>query len=191
MKTSPNLFESLFDFHPRESHTPKENFLTESFAYLLRTDERILNCWLSKLLGKEVKGATCEITTRQAEKDLESETSIYPDLLIDGQLSGGELFAAYCEHKWDSHCNEDQLRKYRKVSEKAGKHARLVFIGASHKQRSEALRCFQDNPCECFLWEEVYQTLNAIPDKTGAVAVASKKQRRKRPWAGLAPHNWG
>ncbi len=25
----------------------------------------------------------------------------------------------------------------------------------------------------------------------GAVAVASKKQRRKRPWAGLAPHNWG
>jgi hypothetical protein len=28
-------------------------------------------------------------------------------------------------------------------------------------------------------------------DAKGAVAVASKKQRRKRPWAGLAPHNWG
>jgi hypothetical protein len=50
--SQPNLFESLFAFHPREDHTPKENFHTESFAYLLRTDNEVRNCWLSLLLGK-------------------------------------------------------------------------------------------------------------------------------------------
>lgn len=72
-----NLFSSLFEFHPREGHTPKENFLTEAFAYILRTDEDVLNVWLSKLLGKSIERATCEIRTRQTEADLETETSIY------------------------------------------------------------------------------------------------------------------
>ena len=46
---SPNLFLSLFDFHPQESHTPKRIFLTEAFAYLLRTDEAVRSVWLSLL----------------------------------------------------------------------------------------------------------------------------------------------
>ncbi len=160
----PNLFESLLDFHPRESHTPKENFLTESFAYLLRTDEGVLNAWISRLLGKNIEGATCEITTRQTEKDLDAETSIYPDLLIDGQLSDGQQFAVYCEHKWNSPCDEKQLTKYRRVAER--KSARLVFVGANYKQRSEASRCFQGSSCQCFLWEDVFETLDLVHEKS-------------------------
>lgn len=157
----PNLFASLFEFHPRNGHTPKENFLTESFAYLLRTDNSVRNFWLSKLLDKDIEDVMCEVRTRQVEKDLDLGTSIYPDLLIDGQLSNGEQFAVYCEHKWDSPCNESQLRKYRKLAE--AKSARLVFVGANHKQRSIAIQCFQDGFCQCFLWEDVFQTLNSIP----------------------------
>lgn len=81
MPPNPNLFLSLFEFHPRDGHTPKENFLTEAFAYLLRTDEPVLNVWLSRLLGRKIERATCEIKTRQTEQDLETDTSIYPDLL--------------------------------------------------------------------------------------------------------------
>jgi hypothetical protein len=73
----PNLFESLFDFHPREDHTPRENFLTESFAYLLRTDEDVRNCWLSILLNRKIEKTECEVSTRQTERDLETDTSVY------------------------------------------------------------------------------------------------------------------
>jgi hypothetical protein len=160
----PNLFASLFEFHPRDGHTPKENFLTESFAYLLRTDKIVRNLWLSKLLEKNVEHATCEIRTRQTETDLDLGTSIYPDLFIDGQLSGGEQFAVYCEHKWDSPCDEAQLRKYRKVAE--SKSARVVFVGANHNQSSSAARCFEDGFCRSFLWEDVFRTLQSVPEKS-------------------------
>jgi hypothetical protein len=166
MNSDPNLFESLFDFHPRELHTPKENFLTESFAYLLRTDDAVLNGWLSMLLEKETKGAICNIKTRQTEKDLDVDTSIYPDLLIEGQLSDGQEFAVYCEHKWNSEFNEKQLRRYRKVTERKGRHARLAFVGANFRQKSDALNCFQDNCCSCFLWEDVFRTLDRIREKS-------------------------
>jgi hypothetical protein len=162
----PNLFESLFDFHPREDHTPRENFLTEAFAYLLRTDQAVCNQWLSVLFGKNVEEATCDIFTRQTEKDLDADTSIYPDMLIDGQFSDGFPFAVYCEHKWDSPCNPDQLRKYRKVCDKKGTHARLAFVGANHKQKREAETCFPDKSCKCFLWEDVFNALDTICDKT-------------------------
>jgi hypothetical protein len=150
MKTSyPNLFESLFDFHPREFHTPRENFLTEAFAYLLRTDEDVRNRWVSRLLDKQIKVASFNIKTRPTEKDLDAETSVFPDMVIEGRLSDGEQFAVYCEHKWNSACNHEQLRKYRKIAEKKGNHARLAFVGATYTQKSEALKCFQSNSCGC------------------------------------------
>jgi hypothetical protein len=162
----PNLFESLFDFYPREGHTPRENFLTEAFAYILKTHPSVSEAWLSKLLDKKIEAASCQVTTRQTEADQDTDTSIYPDLLLQGQFRGGEPFAVYCEHKWDSPCDHKQLRRYRKVAEKKGNHARLVFVGASHNQKSDAEQCFQDKPCSCFLWEDVFIALDALPAKT-------------------------
>lgn len=167
MKSSlPNLFESLFEFHPREDHTPKENFLTESFACLLRTDPAVCNCWLSCLLGKTVEDATCEVITRHTEKDLDADTSVYPDILLDGQLSNGERFVVHCEHKWDSPCNHGQLRKYRTITEGKGNHACLAFVGVTSKQRTDAENSFPDKSCRCFLWEDVFRALDGLADKS-------------------------
>jgi hypothetical protein len=163
MKPSlPNLFESLFEFHPR----PKENFLTESFAYLLRTDEGVRNCWLSLLLGRKIERAACEVFTRQTERDVEDDTPVYPDLVLVGQLSNGERFAVYCEHKWDSPCNQGQLKRYHKVVLRTGSHAHLVFVGATLTQRSDAERCFFDKCFKCFLWEDVFNALDGVPNKS-------------------------
>ena len=98
--THPNLFESLLTFRSRKHHTPKENFLTESFAYLLRIDECVCNRWLSFILGKNIEGATCKIATRQRERDSKGKQMI-PDMLIYAQLSNGELLSLYFEHKWN------------------------------------------------------------------------------------------
>jgi len=166
----PNLFESLFDFHPREDHTPRENFLTETFAYFLKTDQSVCGAWLSILLGKNTEVTKCEITTRQTETDQDTDAPIYPDLLLEGQLSDGEQFAVYCEHKWDSPCNHEQLRKYRKVADKKGRYASLAFVGATYKQRSDAEKCFQDKSCSCFLWEDVFNALDVLPDKTAILS---------------------
>lgn len=166
MKTSlPNLFEALFDFHPREDHTPRENFLTESFAYLLRTDGTVRACWLSILLDRKVERAECEIITRQTEIDSDAGTSIYPDLLLEGHVDG-EQVAVYCEHKWNSPCNHGQLKKYRKVAEAKGKHGRLVFVCANIAQRSLADKCFTDNYCKSLLWEDVFTALNGLANKS-------------------------
>jgi hypothetical protein len=160
----PNLFEALFQFRPRGSHTPKENFLSELFAHFLRTDQRILDAWLSRLLGNTIRGAVCQIKTRQTERDVD-DMSMYPDMFIDGQLDDGSPVAVYCEHKWDSGCDNNQLTKYSKLAASKGKHARLVFVGATNVQRSAAVKCFVDRSCGCFLWEDVYVTLDTIPRK--------------------------
>jgi hypothetical protein len=165
----PNLFEALFEFHPREGHTPKENFLTEAFAYLLRTETEARDKWLSHLLGRSVEPSACEVITRQSEKDGDSDTSVYPDLLLDGELLGGEAFAVYCEHKWDSHCNQTQLDRYRKLVEGKGKHARLAFIGATHKQKADAKECLQGSGCKCALWEDAFAVLDGLTDKSAVL----------------------
>lgn len=166
----PNLFDSLFEFRPRDGHTSKENFLTESFAYLLRTDEAACNAWLSCLLGRPVRKAACEVKTRQSEKDLESDTSVYPDLVLDGYFPDGDTFAVYCEHKWDSPCDKAQLTRYHKIAEAKGKHACLAFVGANHRQWSDAANCFQDKSFNCLLWEDVFQALDGVPDKSPLLA---------------------
>jgi len=161
----PNLFESLFDFHPREGHTPKENFLTEAFAYLLRTEREAGRAWLSHLLGRPVQLGECDVLTRRSERVSDSGGVVYPDLLLDGRLAGGERFAVYCEHKWDSPCNPQQLASYRAIVDKKGAHARLAFVGATHKQKAEARKWSGGHGLTCALWEDAYTVLAGLPDR--------------------------
>jgi hypothetical protein len=166
IKTShPNLFESLITFRSRKHHTPRENFLTESFAYLLRIDECVCNRWLSVLLNKNIERAMCKIATRQRERD--EGRQIIPDMLIYAQFSKRESICLYFEHKWDSPCNEEQLKKYKNFVKKKGDGARLFFVGATREEQSKAVEYFQDKACACFLWEDVYRALNDIPNKSG------------------------
>lgn len=162
-----NLFESLFTFHPRESRTPKENFLTEAFAYFLKKDENARNRWLSFLLGEEIGTAKCSIDTRATEQDPETGEHIYPDLRICGQLSGKETFTLYCEHKWDSPFDPKQWTRYERLTEqKKGKCTHLVFVGANPRQRQDAKKCSRSHLWKCVLWEDVYAELDGVLGKS-------------------------
>ncbi|HPC51838.1 MAG TPA: hypothetical protein PLV05_01920 [Verrucomicrobiota bacterium] len=45
-ESTPNLFNALFRFHPRDGHAPKENFLSEAFAHVLPTPDAACSAWL-------------------------------------------------------------------------------------------------------------------------------------------------
>lgn len=160
---TPNLFDALFSFHPRNDHNPKENFLTEAFAYLLRTDDGVRDRWLSTLLKRAVEGATASILTQRMEQD-QAGDSLICDLWISAQLGDGESVQIYCEHKWDSPCNNDQLQKYQRFA--AREKAHLVFVGATSRQKSDAATCLPEDRCACFTWEDVYRALEGLSPKS-------------------------
>src|SRR5438067_3832574 len=107
---SPNLFNALFQFHPRDGHSPKENFLSEGFAYVLTICDEARDEWLSLALGRRVRTKQFEVTTRQTERD-ENSVAVFPDMRVTGVFSDGEAFDLYSEHKWDSRCDINQIKK--------------------------------------------------------------------------------
>jgi hypothetical protein len=157
-----DLFSSLFEFIPRENRSPKENFLTELFGYVLRTSEGAREAWVSFVLGKTVHCEVVEVTTRATERN-EENRSVYPDLQIEGTLTGEEPFSIMSEHKWDSPCDHDQLRKYHAIA--VTKQAEFCFIGANRRQLVEARKC---GPAvdKGMLWEDVFRMFNALENKS-------------------------
>ena len=160
---SPNLFNALFEFYPREGHTPKENFLSEAFAYVLRTCDEARDAWLTRVLGRSVKSIQCEVTTRQTERD-EDGIAVFPDMKISG-MRGGQQFEVYSEHKWNSPCDSNQIQRYLKVMQKRDEHCQFVFIGASDYQKRKAEYSDARMKGKTFLWEDVFQTLVSLSIK--------------------------
>lgn len=160
---TPNLFNALFEFHPRDGHTPKENFLSEGFAYVLKTCDEARDAWLSLALGQTVKSKP-EVTTRYSERD-EEGIAVFPDMTISGVLNNGKPFVLYSEHKWDSPCNSGQIRRYIKIAQQQGDHCCLAFVGASHRQKKEAQSSDTRMKGKAFLWAEVFQVLERLQNK--------------------------
>lgn len=162
-----NLFNALFDFRPRDNHTAKENFLSEGFAYVLKTSEPALDAWLSMLLNRSVKSVSAEICTRDTER-LDGKP-VFPDMRIKVELADGQSETIYSEHKWDADCLEEQLQSYYQVAKQSGANARLVFIGRTLKQRNVASATKlqpEGKPLDgCYLWEDVFTVLDAVADK--------------------------
>ena len=156
------LFSSLFQFIHRESGTPKENFLSELFGYVLRTSEGARDAWVSYVLGRNVHCETAAVSTRSTELDQENR-NVFPDMLIEGTLAGDEPFAIVSEHKWGSPCNHEQLRTYRAIATE--RNAKLCFIGASRRQLADAKKCDPEVD-KAFLWEDVFRLFEPIGNKS-------------------------
>ena len=156
----PNLFEGLFNFAPRDGHTPRENFLSEAFAYILRTSEGALDAWVSDVFARRVHCESFDVRTR-GRKDTENDSPVFPDMSIRGTIADGEAFEILSEHKWDSRCNSNQLCSYARIAQKSGAH--LIFIGANHRQKREAAAS-HPAVARCYLWEDVFRVLNEIPE---------------------------
>ncbi len=165
-----NLFNALFRFHPRDGYSPWENFLSEAFAYNLRTAAGTCDAWCSVIARTEVKLRKWEVFTRNSEHDEEGNSTVFPDLKIVGLTAGGEPFRLWAEHKWDSPCNPGQLQTYaRCLTKKPGRNL-LAFVGAHPRQIRDAKATPTVIPCVALSWEDAYTAL--LPLKANSVILA-------------------
>ncbi len=163
-----NLFQSLFSYRPGDALTPAENFLTEGFAYLLKSHDEVAKAWARKVLlkhGCTSDSDTCSVETREPFRRSEGETTVFPDMVIRCSVEGRETHVILSEHKWSSPTNREQLRTYKSLLVDCAEGSCVAFIGARVDQQAEALQ-------ECkaaFLWEEVHQFLVPYAKESGIV----------------------
>ena len=155
-----NLFNDLFNVRIREGHSPKENFLSECFAHVLRTQERICETWVSEICGHSRNLAKLNVSTRFSQTDPLNSRVIFPDLRIDATTIEGEEIVILSEHKWDSPCSNAQLEAYRRIADSLDPRATLVFVGARRDQVEQARKSMQVD--KSLYWEDIYSCLKSV-----------------------------
>ncbi len=71
----------------------------------------------------------------------------------------------YCEHKWDSPCNPDQLRRYAKLAKRQGGSI-VTFVGANQMQVREARNLQLEFVQKAIFWEDIYRSFEEISNSS-------------------------
>lgn len=161
---TPNLFRQLFAYRPREANTPRENFLTESFAFVLATDPVVAKPILQAFVGNrfDIKRLLALTTHKSLTSDEEEGWSL-PDLMADVELVDGGHGQVWMENKWDSPADSEQLRTYLRKLERQDKKVpkHLVLLTPRH---TDAVHC----PKEKFAttvshesWSKIHEVVKA------------------------------
>lgn len=156
--TAPNLFHALLSYRPREDRSSKENFLTEAFAYTLRTNTEVCRAWVRSLTGEppEAFHGPIEVDTQVTLRVPDAKTWSIADMVIRCGLADSSELTLLFEHKWDSKADAGQLRRYCAIAAAKAK-TTVVFIGATAmqlaavKEHSEAVKLLR--------WQEVHDFL--------------------------------
>jgi len=109
---TPNLFRGLLSYRPRADRDSRENFLTESFAYVLAMDPavavRIIQAFVEDRF--EVK-RLISIRTQVSLSDKNGRG--LPDMMLEVLDRKNQTVQVWIENKWDSFADVDQLDRYR------------------------------------------------------------------------------
>ena len=160
----PNIFNALLKYHPRDGHTPWENFLTEAIAYILKIEPLAIKAWLSLMLDRDVEVVEYDVLTQNSERIENGTSTVFPDLKIVASLNDGKQQTVYCEHKWDSPCNPNQLRNYAELARRdQGNNSIVAFVGATQQQVREAHN-LNGVVQKAVRWEDIYRDFKKISD---------------------------
>jgi hypothetical protein len=139
-----NLLVVLSKYKPREKHTPLENFITESFAWLLRNNREFATEFFHQMCNQQDPGKIKSIDTQTCL------SGTYPDMVIQTQ-SNVFLF----EHKTYSPLSPNQLDKYREFGNKKYGEVSIVLITGSKSQHEQ-------RPDIALTWLDVYQFIKNV-----------------------------
>jgi hypothetical protein len=147
-----SLLVSLRKYRPRDKTDPLENFITEAFAWLLRSSSEVTNA-LVELINENstvdiVMSGEITISTQ------ENFAGTYPDMVFSTQ----EMTIVF-EHKIWSELHSNQLENYRSfISKKTDQH-QVVLITARTYQHKQ-------NPDVALCWYQVYKKLEIVNQST-------------------------
>lgn len=161
--TIPNLLVSLFTWRPRDSVTPGENFLTEAFVHTLRVNASFRSKWLTQLLGQTINDSSLAIETRTSHANVDSGTTVFPDVDIRGEFASGASFNLLIEIKWGAAYVASQLIKYdRLLTGKPNPHlAFLCARGTDYRSAINDAAGFVHSEFHPLLWETVFVALQS------------------------------
>ena len=104
-----NVFISLLKHKTESKRTQKENFLTESFAFLLRKNEKLLAFLLKRMLEDTSGRVNKQAYVVKTQKPIKKEEGYkYPDIAIFSDKT-----IIFIENKVESNLPSDQMRNYK------------------------------------------------------------------------------
>ena len=124
-----NLLLALSKYRPREGHTPLENFITESFASLLRNNTHFVVNFFKQFFDVDISPSKVKVNT---QLNLEGN---FPDMVITIDSS-----VWIFEHKTFTRLSPNQLNKYRDSANKQFDNVKIVLITgfkSQHEQEPE------------------------------------------------------
>lgn len=169
-----NLFSSLFSYRPRENLLPKENFLTEAFAWVLRDNPALASQLISLILhesgDENVSFTKFKIETQESYPTKRIPNApdvniqlVRPDMEICFRDTNNNPHWILFEHKWERSADDKQLLQYRKLLDSATERGHLVFIGRDVAPRDFAIHAELDL---ILTWTEIYRLITTIKNKT-------------------------
>lgn len=151
-----DLFTSLRKYHPREGHDPLENFITEAFAWLLRSHIEFSKTFLSNIFQKLEQNVEKNLLTSDYEhgnwKTQVYWNGVYPDMIYES----GENVLIF-EHKAWSKLHDKQLENYRNQAKNKYNNHFVVLITASRNQHEQF-------PDIALCWSDIYLLIRSWLD---------------------------
>jgi hypothetical protein len=162
----PNLFRQLLAYRPRESNTPRENFLTESFSFVLASDPAVAKSILQAFVGNRfVIKRLLALTTQAYLTCDEEEGWSLPDMMADVELEDGGRAQVWMENKWDSAADAGQLREYlRKLEQKdKGVPKHLVLLTPRHTDAVHCPKLKLSTSVSHESWSRIHEVIRSHP----------------------------
>ncbi len=139
-----NLLTSLRKYRPREGHDPLENFITEAFAWILKSYPDFSTVFVSYLLEK-IPHATKDVE-QLSWSTQENFNGFYPDMLCE--MGNGR--ALVFENKAWAKLHNSQLDNYRQYAENNYTESHIILITATSNQHVQ-------NPDLALCWSDIYR----------------------------------
>lgn len=154
-----SLFVNLRKYRPRENTDPLENFVTEAFAWLLRRNTELNQCFVEKIANTlaETNKAFTPPSEDISWSTQENYNGFFPDM--EAKWPGMTLVF---EHKVWSPLHPNQLQRYRDYHESKNEYRMILITGtrSQHDQNPDLALCWQD----IYEWIDDFLTDNALGD---------------------------
>ena len=148
-----SLLVNLRKYRPRDNTDPLENFVTEVFAWLLRSSEEVRKVIFTRI--NQALQSPCDLPQDECVVSTqENFNGKFPDLVVSWPG-----FTWVFEHKVWSHLHSNQLNSYRDYIESHSDDYRLILITAKTYQHAQ-------NPDTALCWEDIYHCLHKLEQNT-------------------------